>query len=391
MANIVAVPDWLLERFSNMHAHSPHYEASFYGPITMLLTTYFPAKAQFMVKPQPRLRRSPEPLGRTSIDSYSQSVGTHDDDLTPDFLVSVGTSDLHSDVPLIIIEVKREGEEFSSAFAQLDRYCGWIKTYQERMAPWGAGSVAAAILVIGTECWMVQMVEESDVVNVTRIHGTGITDISMLTIFQRFRDGFVQHPIANVGAVPNWLLERFANMHADPPHYEASFYGPMAMLLATYFPAEARFMVKPQPRLRRSPEPLGRTSIDSYGQSVGTHDDDLTPDFLVSVGTSDLHSDVPLIIIEVKREGEEFSSAFAQLDRYCAWIQRYQERMAPWGAWSAAAAFLVIGTECWMVQMMEEGRVVNVTRIHGTGITDTSMLTVFERFRDAFSNQIVHV
>ncbi|KAF8587969.1 hypothetical protein K439DRAFT_1285173, partial [Ramaria rubella] len=109
------------------------YEASWYGPLNMLLTTYFPASKGFNVKPQARLRQpSADPRERTSIDSYGQTVGTYDDDSNPDFLVSIGTSSLHADTPLLIYEVKREGMDEGEATLQLDRYIEWAKQYQRQ-------------------------------------------------------------------------------------------------------------------------------------------------------------------------------------------------------------------------------------------------------------------
>ena len=96
----VSVPDWLLARFDAIYKEPAHYEASYYGPINMLLTCYFSAADGFMVKPQARLRDPPTPGACTSIDSFGQDVGTHATDGNPDFLVSTGSAQLHSDVHL---------------------------------------------------------------------------------------------------------------------------------------------------------------------------------------------------------------------------------------------------------------------------------------------------
>jgi len=85
--------------------------------------------------------------------------------------------------------------------------------------------------------------------------------------------------------LPNWLLRRFNAVYHEPPHYESSYYGPINMLLTTYFPAMDGYLVKPQARLRQPPSPGARTSIDSTGQIVDTRSDDGNPDSLVSKGS----------------------------------------------------------------------------------------------------------
>jgi hypothetical protein len=145
----VVIPDWLQGRFDSLSVQSPHYEASYYGPINMLLTTYFPATDGFNVKPQPRLRTLVASQGqRVSIDSYGGSVGTASDDPIPDFLVSIGSSKLGKDIPILIYEVKRSDEEEAEAGIQMDRYIHWARNYQKNLV--GAVTIVA-VLVLGNE------------------------------------------------------------------------------------------------------------------------------------------------------------------------------------------------------------------------------------------------
>ena len=141
---------------------------------------------------------------------------------------------------------------------------------------------------------------------------------------------------------PPWLLTRFDAIYAAPPHYEASYYGPINALLTVHFPAADGFLVKPQARLRQPPKPGGRTSTDSQGQLVGTFDDDGNPDFLVGIGSPHLHCDIPRLIYEVKREGESVSAVAAQMDSYISWAKEYQRQVT--GTQAPIWAVLVIGS-----------------------------------------------
>ena len=142
---------------------------------------------------------------------------------------------------------------------------------------------------------------------------------------------------------PEWLLGRFEALYKDPPHYEASYYGPINGLLTVHFPVADGFLVTPQARLRQPPKGEGRTSIDSVGQVVGTFDDDGSPDFVVSYGSAERHRDVPLLIYEVKNEDTSFGSTAAQMDRYIAWGKDYQEQVR--GAEREIWAVLVMGSK----------------------------------------------
>ena len=159
----VSVPDWLLARFDAIYKEPAHYEASYYGPINMLLTCYFSAADGFMVKPQARLRDPPTPGARTSIDSFGQDVGTHATDGNPDFLVSTGSAQLHSDVPLLIWEVKKPEVSDEDAAKQVDRYIEWAKRYQRNLAP-EMKAVIWAMLVFGSKCRVFRLDPHSEFV-----------------------------------------------------------------------------------------------------------------------------------------------------------------------------------------------------------------------------------
>jgi len=143
-----------------------------------------------------------------------------------------------------------------------------------------------------------------------------------------------------------WLLDRFEAIYVNPPHYEASYYGPINALLTVHFPAADRFLVKPQARLRQPPTPGQRTSIDSVGQRVGTFDNDGNPDFLISFGSPQLHQDIPLLIYEVKQEKESFTEAAGQMDGYISWAKEYQRQVT--GTPPPIWAVLVIGSESYI-------------------------------------------
>lgn len=90
--------------------------------------------------------------------------------------------------------------------------------------------------------------------------------------------------------VPEWLVKRFAAIYAKPPHYEASYYGPINMFLTVYFPAGDHYLVKPQARLRQPSSPGERVSIDSNGQEVGT-------EMTMGTRTSSLAWEVPNFLV----------------------------------------------------------------------------------------------
>lgn len=179
--------------------------------------------------------------------------------------------------------------------------------------------------------------------------------------------------------IPNWLLGRFDSLYQKPPHYEASYYGPINMMLTTFFPSAKRFLVKPQARLRNPPAPGGRTSSDSYGQIVGTSDKDGNPDFLVSTGTSALDSDVPFLIYEIKRDDEdEFLSAI-QMERYMLWAREYQRQVSPW-ARIGVYAVLVIGTKSIVYDISPDSEFINTGAYRDT--TGREMLNMLQDLRD---------
>jgi hypothetical protein len=163
----VTIPPWLLARFNAIYTDPPHYEASYYGPVNSLLTVYFPAADGFMVKPQARLWQSPTPGGCTSIDSQGQQVGTFDDDGNPDFLVNIGSTHLHRDIPLLIYELKKHGESFSDAVAQIDRYIMWAKDYQRQVA--GIKRPIWAVLMIGSKSHTYYLDPASEHINFSNV------------------------------------------------------------------------------------------------------------------------------------------------------------------------------------------------------------------------------
>ncbi|KAG0699812.1 hypothetical protein DFH29DRAFT_1070487 [Suillus ampliporus] len=123
--------------------------------------------------------------------------------------------------------------------------------------------------------------------------------------------------------VPAWK-ECLNQLHLNPPHYEASWYGALDKLVNQVF-AEDCFMVKPQPKLRRT-APVGEHndndnqpfedegfSIDSMGAPV-LSDSYYEPDFIIVLVDDD--RDIPLLCIEVKKEGESYDAARFQLRNY---------------------------------------------------------------------------
>jgi hypothetical protein len=113
MPTTVPLADRLLARFEAIYKDPAHYEASYYGPIDMLLTCYFPAVDGFMVKPQARAGS-----GRTRR-LLQPGCGQPCTDGNPDFLISTGSAQLHSDVPLLTWEVKKLGVSDVDAAKQM--------------------------------------------------------------------------------------------------------------------------------------------------------------------------------------------------------------------------------------------------------------------------------
>jgi len=125
-------------------------------------------------------------------------------------------------------------------------------------------------------------------------------------------------------SIPDWLLDRLYAASQAPPRYEASLYGPMDSILATYFPPQQRFMVKPQGKVRPGYEyDVGdvRKSFDSYNEPVqprgeGEEADVKIPDFIVVKGTATLTDDVPLLVVEIKRDDLDEATSIVQLGEY---------------------------------------------------------------------------
>jgi len=126
-------------------------------------------------------------------------------------------------------------------------------------------------------------------------------------------------------SIPDWLLHRLHAASQAPPRYEASLYGPVNSILATYFPPQQCFMVKPQGKVRPGYEydvgEVVRQSFDSYNQPVqprgqGDEADVKIPDFIVVKGSATLSDDVPLLVVEVKRDDSDDTVARMQITEY---------------------------------------------------------------------------
>jgi hypothetical protein len=180
----IILPTWLHQRFQAMYDNPPHYEASYYGPITMLLTTYFPAHHEFLVKPQPRLRRSPSVANSTtSLDSYGQTVSTHNDDDIPDFLVCLGSTLVDADVPFLLCEVKREANIAQDSPHQLDRYIGWM-----RLAQLSVANIQVHVIVIHGSITELYSMDQSGFIVYSLYETTGT---EFLGILQNIHDRLV--------------------------------------------------------------------------------------------------------------------------------------------------------------------------------------------------------
>ncbi|KAG9079759.1 hypothetical protein FRC06_007501, partial [Ceratobasidium sp. 370] len=98
-------PNELLQRIASLQNESPHYEASWYGPLNALLQYYFQLAQRWMIKPQAGIRRAaPTPGPGTSIDSYDRAVDERPDQ--PDFIVCNYGANGRDDRIKLIIEVK---------------------------------------------------------------------------------------------------------------------------------------------------------------------------------------------------------------------------------------------------------------------------------------------
>lgn len=126
-------------------------------------------------------------------------------------------------------------------------------------------------------------------------------------------------------SIPDWLFHRLCAAGQTPPRYEASLYGPVNGILATYFPPQQCFMIKPQGKVRPGYEydvEVVRRSVDSYNDTVrprgqGELEDDVKiPDFIVVKGSATLSGDIPLLIVEVKRDDSDDKTARNQINSY---------------------------------------------------------------------------
>ncbi|KAG1805666.1 uncharacterized protein BJ212DRAFT_1390878 [Suillus subaureus] len=121
--------------------------------------------------------------------------------------------------------------------------------------------------------------------------------------------------------IPAWK-QRLHQLHLNPPHYEASWYGPIDKLANQVFAADC-FMVKPQPKIRPSAPPGdadGELLVEEEGLSTDSMGTPVLPtsyfelDFVIVL--VDDARDIPLVCIEVKKEGESHKSAGSQLYYY---------------------------------------------------------------------------
>ena len=126
-------------------------------------------------------------------------------------------------------------------------------------------------------------------------------------------------------SMPDWLLRRWHAIGQTPPRYEASLYGPFNSILAMYFPPKQHFLVKPQGKVRPGYEyhvgEVARRSFDSYNDAVqprgqGDEKGVKIPDFIVVKGSATLSNDVPLLVVEIKRDDSDDQTATHQVINY---------------------------------------------------------------------------
>jgi hypothetical protein len=182
------VPDWLLDRFDALY-RQPHHEASsYYGPINMMLTTFFPSTMRFVVRTPARLR-DPLAPGRSSSDPYDQIIGTSDKDGNPDFLVCIRTSTYGADVPFLIYVVKRDHDDDEEVAFQLqmERYIQWARRYQIQVSPWARIDVIA-VLVMGAKSQVYSLSPDADFINTSPYEDT--TSNYIFEILRYLRDTY---------------------------------------------------------------------------------------------------------------------------------------------------------------------------------------------------------
>ncbi|KAG6907225.1 hypothetical protein DXG01_009842 [Tephrocybe rancida] len=141
-------PAWVFQRIKAKAA-----EPSLYGPVNAVLTTCFPVADMFLVKPQAIIRAAtfmdwePEDDSpnlptdvliddpRLSLDSYHAIVASRDSSSVgampkkPDFVVAKATESQTEDIPLLIVEIKKDATELHNGQA-----LNQILAYFEHMA-----------------------------------------------------------------------------------------------------------------------------------------------------------------------------------------------------------------------------------------------------------------
>jgi hypothetical protein len=149
---------WMVPRLEatgvKMDAKAHGYESSWYGPLNKMTSTIF-SSAEFMVKPQPTIRRTVQIEHEGSdkeSDASIDSMGTpviSDKILRPDFLIVRVPEDgsLDGDEVVACIEVKKDGEGPKSAQKQMKTYLKWILEKNPHIAVKG-------ILILGSKTYV---------------------------------------------------------------------------------------------------------------------------------------------------------------------------------------------------------------------------------------------
>ena len=107
------------------------------------------------------------------------------DDGNPDFLISMGSPELSSDIPLLIYEVKREDTGVTEASQQMDRYVNWAMQYLSVLLPHASRKIWA-VLVIGSKSDVYMMEQGSSIIKIA--YGLETTGTQIQGILQRIRD-----------------------------------------------------------------------------------------------------------------------------------------------------------------------------------------------------------
>ncbi|KAF8896807.1 hypothetical protein CPB85DRAFT_204323 [Mucidula mucida] len=138
------VPSWLCERLHDLDqldSDSVQHRASLDGLHNTLLNCYFPATANFMVKPIP--------CGRNNIPS---------DETSPGFVVCKSGADLHADIPIFKWEFKWHDPEASQTEGKAVQYRAWISADRARRA---ARTAHLFILTLVSEKAVVMTISQS--------------------------------------------------------------------------------------------------------------------------------------------------------------------------------------------------------------------------------------